>query len=285
VTRWLWTAADGSITDLSSWGAGNYVTADGTEGQFAPAYEFVTQAFAGVDGATLQQITAQPGAPVLGLDLTASDGGELRQRLRTLAHRLRPRAGIGRLTAIGDDGTERHLPCYYRQGLESGKYAVNRFRAALEFWAPSPWWRGAPVDELWSLAAPSQFFPILPMRLSATTIGGTRTIDLSDTDAPTYPTWTITGPGAQLTLRNETTGADLVLNAPIGDGRTVTIDTRPGQQSVRRDDGLSLFGELGSDPAMWPLVDGVNVVSALLTNAGAASRVALAADRLYSGAL
>jgi hypothetical protein len=120
--------------------------------------------------------------------------------------------------------------------------------------------------------------------LSATTIAGTATFDLSDTDAPTYPTWTVTGPGSQLTLTNSTTGQSLTLNAAIGDGRTVTIDTRPGYQSVRRDDGTNLFGSLASDPALWPLLDAVNAVSATLTNAGAASRIALSADRLYSGA-
>jgi hypothetical protein len=35
---------------------------------------------------------------------------------------------------------------------------------------------------------------------------------------------------------------------------------------------------------LWPLLDAVNAVSATLTNAGAASRIALSADRLYSGA-
>lgn len=296
MTQWLWTAADGTITDLSSWGAGNFVTDEGTTGLLAPGYDFATQAFAGVDGEQLQQVSAQPGSPVLGLDLVASDGNELRQRVRQLAHRLRPRAGIGTLTAVGDDGSTRTLRCVYRKGLESGVYRVTRYRTALEFYAPSPWWRGEQLTFPWSLAAPQPFFPILPIRLSASTIAGTVAFDLSDTDSPTYPTWTITGPGDQLTLRNEwqavdeygdlqDMSAELVLNAPIGDGRTVTIDTRPGRQSVVRDDGLSLFGSLASDPAMWPLVDGVNSVTALLTNAGAASGIELAADRLYSGAL
>jgi hypothetical protein len=284
VTRWLWTAANGTVTDLSAWSSGTYVLADGTSGQLAPEYEFATQAFAGVDGAQLQQVIPQPRTTVLGIDLVASDGNELRQRVRALAHTLRPRAGIGTLTAVGDDGTSRTLPCYYRKGLEAGTYRVTRYRTALEFWAPSPWWRGQQLTVPWSLAAPTQFFPILPIRLSASTISGAVTVDLSDTDAPTYPTWTITGPGEQLTLRNDTTGASLVLNSPIGDGQTVTIQTRPGYQAVTRG-GVSLFTELGSDPAMWPLIDGVNVVSALLTNTGPASRIELVADRLYSGAL
>ena len=298
MTRWLWTAPDGSITDLSAWSSGTHIVAEGTSGQVAPDYQFVTQQFAAVDGATLQQVVPQPRVTVLALDLvTSAAGTALRDRLRTLAHVLRPRPGTGTLTAEADDGSARRtLPCRYRRGLESGVLRAGRFRAALEFWSESPWWRGERLVFPWSLAAPSAFFPILPLRLSPSTIAGTVTFDLADTDARTYPTWTVTGPGSQLTLRNawqeldedgvpQTRTAELVLNAPIGDGQTVTIDTRPGRQSVLRGDGVSLFGSLGSDPAMWPLVDGVNTVSALLTNAGAASRVELAADRLYSGAL
>jgi hypothetical protein len=294
VTRWLWSAPDGSVTDLSAWGAGNYVLDEGTTGLLAPGYEFATQPFAGVDGETLQQVTAQPAQPVLAVDFVASDGAELRARLRALAHALRPRRGIGTLRAVADDGAERRLPCYYRQGLESGTYRVTRYRTALEFWAPSPWWRGTPYTWGYGLSAPGPFFPILPLSLASTTITGAATVDLSDTDAPTYPTWTVTGPGSQLTLTNNTTGQSLVLNAPIGDGQLVVIDTRPGYQSVRaatRDTsgavilGASLFGSLSTDPALWPLVDGVNDVSVLLTGAGAASRVDVTAERLYSGAL
>lgn len=296
MTRWLWTAANGIITDLSEWSAGTYVVGDGTGGHLAPTYDFVTQETTGVDGEQLQQVNAQAGSPVLAIDLVASDGAELRQRLRSLAHALRPRAGLGKLTAVADDGTARSLPCYYRKGLESGTYRVTRYRAALEFWAPSPWWRGEQLTFAYGLAAPSAFFPILPLTLSPSTISGQTTFDLSDTDAPTFPRWTITGPGSQLTLRNtwqvidedglpQTRTGELVLTTPIGDGRVVTIDTRPGRQSIRLDDGTSLFGSLASDPAMWPLVDGVNTVTALLTAAGAASRIAVVADRLYSGAL
>lgn len=296
MTRWLWTAANGTITDLSAWSSGTYVVGDGTGGHLAPTYNFATQQTAGVDGEQLEQVTAQAAAPTLAVDLVASDGAELRTRLRALAHALRPRAGLGKLTAVADDGTARSLPCYYRKGLESGTYRVTRYRAALEFWAPSPWWRGSPVTVGYGLAAPTTFFPILPMVLSASTITGQTTVDLSDTDAPTYPVWTVTGPGSQLSLSNTypdvqddgtvtTVTQSLILNSTIGDGQTVTIDARPGRQSVVRSDGVSLFTALGSDPALFPLVDAVNTLSAVLTNAGPASRIAGAADRLYSGAL
>jgi hypothetical protein len=296
VTRWLWTAPDGSITDLSGWGAGNYVTADGTSGQLAPAYTFATQAFAGVDGEQVQQISADAGAPALGLDLVASDATELRTRIRSLTHVLRPRPGIGTLTAVADDGSTRSLPCFYRKGLESGTYVATRYRTVLEFWAPSPWWRGTPLTFDYGLAGATTFFPIMPIVLSPSTITGATTFDLSDTDAPTYPRWTVTGPGSQLILSNswqavdeygvlQTRTASLTMTGTLGDGRVVSIDTRPGRQRITYDDGTNLFPLLASDPAMWPLVDGVNTVTALLTGAGVNSRIALVADRLYSGAL
>jgi hypothetical protein len=65
---------------------------------------------------------------------------------------------------------------------------------------------------------------------------------------------------------------------------TATIDTRPGQQRITRGDGLNLFGSLASDPNLFPLIDGTQTVSAVLTNAGGNSRITLTADRLYSGA-
>lgn len=284
MTVWTWTDPAGAVTSLSAWGAGNYVTPDGSGGLLAPPYEFTSQRYAGVDGDTVQQVVAAPGSVTLGLRFTATDPLELRNRLRALAHTLRPKSGPGTLTAVGDDGTLRNLPCYYRKGLEAGVQVGTTYSCVLEFYAPSPWWRGTPLSVSWGLAAATPLFPILPVVLSASTITGQVTVDLSDTDAQTYPVWTVTGPGSQLTLSNATTGQSLVLNAAIGDGQTVTIDTRPGMQRITRGDGVNLFGSLASDPDLWPLVDGVQTIAAVLTNAGANSGIALAADRLYSGA-
>jgi hypothetical protein len=188
---------------------------------------------------------------VLPLDFVASDGAELRARVRALTHALRPRAGLGNLTAVADDGTARVLPCYYRKGLEAGTYRVTRFRAALEFWAPVAVVAREPRVVGYGLAAPTPFFPILPIVLSASTITGATTVDLSDTDSPTYPVWTITGPGTQLTLSNSYAGRTTarraarsrVPRAELGDRRRADRHDRhpPRQQTVTRGDGVSLF--------------------------------------------
>jgi hypothetical protein len=285
VTQWLWTAANGTVTDLSAWSEGTYVVAEGTTGQLAPAYEFVTQQTAGVEGAQLELVAPQAAVPMLGLDLVASDETELRARLRHLAHVLRPRAGLGKLTAVAADGTARSLPCYYRKGLESGQHRATRFRTVLEFWSPSPWWRGEQVTVEYGLAAPAPFFPILPLVLSTTTIAGETSIDLSDTDSPTWPVWKVTGPGSQLTLSNEyeqwqddgtveTVTRSLVLTSGIGDGRMVLIDTRPGQQSVREAWEAGTLAErrrnLASDPSMTVVGSWGGSLSLLISTAWAA---------------
>lgn len=300
MTAWTWTDAAGAVTNLggvTAWGAGNYVVPDGSDGLLAPSYEFTEQQYAGLDGDTPQQIVAAARQAVLGMRFVASDPVELRNRLRALAHTLRPKAGMGVLSAVGDDGTTRTLPCFYRGGLDKGVQTGTLYRCALQFYAPSPWWRGNPLTVSWGLAGATAFFPIFPLVLSQSTISGQVTVDLSDTDAQTFPVWTVTGPGSQLTLSNTYQGVQpdgtvatvtqsLVLapSGGIGDGVNVTIDTRQGRQRVVRGDGLNLFGSLSSDPNLFGLVDGVNTVTAVLTNAGANSRISLAADRLYSGA-
>jgi hypothetical protein len=108
--------------------------------------------------------------------------------------------------------------------------------------------------------------------------------------------WTITGPGSSLTLTNTYPGFDpvtgaavtisrtLQLNAPIGDGQTVTIDTRRGRQRITRSDGVNMMPFLTTDPALWPLADGVvNTITATLGAAGANSRIAGTYEPLYAG--
>jgi hypothetical protein len=285
VTRWLWTDPAGTVTDLSAWGAGWHVT-DELSAVLAPSYEFATQAAAGIDGEDLQQITATAGAPVLPLDLVADSVADLRARLRALAHTLRPQAGIGTLTAQDEGGAVRSLRCYYRRGIESARYRGNRARATLEFWSPSPWWRGAPYSIDFGLAAPTPFFPIFPVRLSASTIQGQRTVDLTDCDADTYPlTLTNSYPGTDDDGQPTTVTRQFVLASTIGDGQTVTIDTRPGRQRITRSDGVNLMPAVQGDPALWPLRPAVNTVTAFLTNALSPSRILGVADRVYSGAV
>jgi len=274
----VWTSADDNLVIDFTDQVRFVVDPNGTRGLRSPSYSLASARYAGADGDTVDAVTAEPATPTIGLKMFATDEEDLRYRMRELVRALRPKAGPGTLTVTTPWGESRDLTCYCIGGLEGaesrGEIMPGRWwRVALKMHAPSPWWEGAERVIDFGLAAPSAFFPIFPLVLSPSTIQGEFTVFLADSDAPTYPTWTITGPGSQLTLTNLTTGRSIQVNAPLGDGQSMTIDTRPGFQSVTRDDGTNLMDTLATDPALWPLVDDVNVVSALLTNAGPASRI------------
>lgn len=299
--QFVWTPADGSPPiDLTDEDAGYSVEAEGTRGLRSVSYSFATATFAGVDGEDVQAVRAEANHPSLGMLLRASSEAELRRRARGLVHAMRPKAGPGTLTVTTEDGESRRLSCYVEDGLagdlaEDSEMPGRWWRFILKLYAPRPWWRGAAQTLDFGLAAPSVFLSStmpFPRMLAASTIQGQRNVDLTAADATSYPLWTVTGPGSGLTLSNRTrdplTGKQVVstiqVNASVGDGQTIVIDTRRGQQSVRRGDGINLMGALASDPSLWPLVDGqVNEVTAVLGAAGAAARIRAVYEPRYAG--
>lgn len=309
--QYLWTPADGGPSiDLSDEAAGYSVEADGTRGLRSLPYRFTTAQYAGVDGDEVLAIRAEANRPQLAMLLQADSEAQLRTRARALVHAMRPKAGPGLLTVANETGERRRLRCYVEAGLEGDESEDTSmpdrwWKFLLKLYAPRPWWEGEQVNVDFGLAAPSNFFPFFPLVLSASTVQGQQTIDLSDTDAPTYPVWTVTGPGSSLVLRNTVTTIEfddvtgepvekkssrtIEITTVLGDGQTLVIDTRPGRQIVYRGDlaegdaGWNLMDALSSDPALWPLVDGVNEVSALLTGAGPASRIRAVAPKLHAG--
>lgn len=288
--RYLWTPADGSAPiDLTDEAAGYSILANGTRGLRSVSYDFATAQYAGVDGEKVQGIRAVANTPTLGLLLEAPDEDTFVARARGLVRKMRPKTGPGTLTVSRPDGTSRSLTCYVREGLE-GDEATDVtlpgawWKLAIKLYAPDPWWYGPSQLVEAGLGAPTLFFPIPPVTLSPGTVQGSFTIDLSDSDDLAYPVWTVTGPGSSLNLTNETTGRAIVVNAALADGEQMVIDTRPGFQSVRRvSDGSSLMGSLATDPALWPLIEDVNQVSALLAGATSSSRISGVFSPRYAG--
>ena len=281
---YTWTAADGTSLDLSDQSSGYIVTKDGTAGFFSPSYDLVADEYAGIDGATVQAIRAAPAEPTLGLYVSASSPTEFRQKLRGLVRTMRPKAGPGTLTVRNETGEARNLDCYCRGGMEGAEARFSAWvTAVLRFYAPDPWWYGDERSVDVGLGAGTAFFPIFPLTLAPSNVQGQFTIDLSDTDAPTYPTWTITGPGSTLVLTNTTTGRSIQVNTTLNPGDTMVITTSPGAQSVRRGDGTNLMGSVTGDPALWPLIEDVNTVTATLTGATTDSHISGVYRPRYAG--
>jgi hypothetical protein len=286
-TQITWTAVDGTATILTDTAAGFTVLGDGTRGLRSVAYELATRKYAGLDGEDVQNVRAVGGQPTLGLLIEADDEATFRQRVRALRRAMRPKAGAGVL-AVSQDGETRELTCYCVGGFEGDEspdvsMPGHWWRLALKFFAPSPWWEGEAVSVSLGLQAPSAFFPAPPFTLSPSAVQGSFQIDLSDSDAPAYPVWTISGPGSAVVLTNETTGRDIEVNTSLGASDVLIIDTRPGHQSVRRNDGTNLMSAVASDPALWPLVEAVNTVSVALVGATSSSRVSTTYRPRYAG--
>jgi len=287
--RITWTSADGAtVLDFTDEGAGYRVLSNGTRGLRSVTYEMVTDRYAGLDGENVSNVRAVGNEITLGLLVKADGESELRTRIRGLVHAMRPKAGSGLLSYSTPEGETRTLDCYCTDGLqgdESGDttLAGSWWKAALKFYAPSPWWLGEARSVAFALDAPSNFFPIFPLEPSASSVQGMFTVDLSDTDAPTFPQWTVVGPGSSLLLENQTTGRQIQINASLAAGESMLIDTRPGFQTIRRGDGTNLMPALASDPALWPLIEGVNRVSAQLVGATSASRIIGAYRPRYAG--
>lgn len=287
--RIVWTSADGATAiDLTDEAAGYTVNAAGTAGLRSVAYELTTTRYAGIDGETVNFVHATPNEPTLGLMVRADGEADLRAKIRGLVRAMRPKAGPGTLTVSNETGESRSLTCYCTDGLP-GQEDTNSvlvgawWRAALKFYAPDPWWLGDEQDVSIGLGAPTAFFPFFPLVLSSSTVQGQFTVDLSDSDSPAFPVWTITGPGSSLVLTNNTTGRSLTVAASLASGETMVIDTRPDYQSVRRGDGTNLLGSVDGYPDLWPLAEDVNDITAALNGATSNSRIAGSWQPRYAG--
>jgi hypothetical protein len=293
-----WQAADGTLLTLTDPAAGYRVLADVTAGLTAPSYEITADRYAGIDGDTEQAVSATAREVMLGQIIEAADEATLAARVRALVRAMRPKAGPGLLIASSPDGVRRTLTCRYAGGLEGAEGRASTVpgrwvKAAIKLRAADPWWYGDQQTVSVGLGVGANFFPIFPLVLAPSTVQGEFEIDLSDADDPTYPVWTITGPGSNLVLTNTyddyTTGEavevtrTIEVTASLSAGQSMIIDTRPGYQSVRRDDGTNLMGSVTTDPALWGLIEGVNTVTAALTGATTASRITGTFRPRYSG--
>lgn len=283
-----WEPADGSQAIYLTDRAAGYRVLDETVGLNSPSYRIATEQYAGVDGVTVVAVSADARELVLALMVQANDQAAFRARVAALTRAMRPKAGPGQLVVADEYGVERQLTCYYTSGLEGNeargtKLAGRWWKAAVHLLADDPWWYGTERTVDVGLGAPTVFFPIFPLVLSPSTVQGQFTVDLSDADDASYPVWTITGPGSALTLTNDTTGRSIEINATLTSGQSMIIDTRPEELSIRRDDGTNLMGGVVGEPVLWPLIAGINEVTAALTGATSASRISGAYRPRYAG--
>lgn len=198
-----------------------------------------------------------------------------RDELRRWARALDPLKGEGTLTVVQGDHAGRQIVCAYEAGLDSFAERYQGLgQTTLAFRAAEPYWRDS-IES--SLAAgvdtvASTWFPFLPLNLGASDVFAEVTItNTGDVDA--WPVVTVTGPGVDMAVTNQTTAQTWRFTGSVADGSTLVVDTRPGHKQVRLD-GENAFGRLSDDSVLWPLVPGPNRVSIGLASGSEASLVA-----------
>jgi phage-related protein len=263
-----WIDARGNVTDMSTIMDTQYK--EGVDGRFMPAVQHLSEATPGRDGEVYRGstiITRQLIVPVMYIGNNITD---IRIKLRTMAQALNPKRGVGKLRVVTKDGLDRFINCIYEGGMEANVDVGGdgwTQKVAYAFRAFDPYWYNAnpvvrPPDGLTTETA--TFFPSPPFRLGPSTIFTSFT-QTNSGDVEAWPIWTISGPGDNIRLVNETTGGEFSFGDYIlPDNGLIKVDTRPSKKTVTDGNGNNLWPYL--EGSLWELLDGENVISIEMLN-------------------
>lgn len=272
-------AVGGSTSTVLTNGAGGFRTLKGAKGLEVPPAEFLVDELPGIDGSIVTDVYAAPRTVLLPMMLWGATRAEFLNRRRAFELALDP-AVIGQLELQQADGRRFRLNSRYAGGLEGSEEKseggdTTWCQFVLRLYVEDPWWYA--VDRItvpFNYTAPTLFFPIFPLTLDSNQVLGSTTVSNPGT-VPSWPTWTATAPGSGLTLTNVTTGEEIEFSGSIPSGRTLTIVTEPGKQSVKLDDGTDWWPNLVGNPVFWKIPPGSTPISLVLAGAGAGSSVGL----------
>jgi phage-related protein len=211
----------------------------------------------------------------------------LRQKVRECLRMFNP-LHDGRIKVIAPDGTQRELHCRYTSGLEGNESSDAKGRywqtVVLVFRAFDPFWYDtSTVVQTFTTGEPATLFPFFPIRLTSSTVFADTSID-NQGDVESWPEWIIKGPGEDITLRNFSTGETLRLFTSLQIGEFITIDTKPGKKTIKKNDGTNMYATLSDASSLWALQDGVNNIRIEMSNATTDSSVQLSYKPRYLGA-
>jgi len=182
----------------------------------------------------------------------------------------------GTLTIRRPDGTTRNIQTYTTSGLNTPDVGINDMTLySFALSTPDPYWSDVVAESLlFQLPQNAGILPVLPVVLDGPNVIGDVTIDYFG-KAPSYPTWTIVGPGTP-TMTNHTTGRSWGLNTAIAAGKTVVVETKRGKQyAINITDNINIWNQLvfSGPHDLWPLAEGENKITVSMANATTASSV------------
>lgn len=279
-----WIDANGTEIPFDS---PNIKVLTGMQGRFMPPVDFTEEQIAFQHGTKLRQVSVQARDIDIPLLIKADNEIELRRLVRSIMRSFNPLKADGRIRVLSPDGTQRELFCRYSQGMEGQEdmdVKGKRWQTVvLAFRAFDPFWYDAITNvETFTTGQPATFFPFLPLRLASSSVFTDTTIDNTG-DVETYPEWIIKGPGENIVLRNLTTGEVTNISHTLGLGESITVNTKPFQKTVTKNDGTNLFYTLSDESSLWALTEGQNSIRIEMSNSTEQSSVQLSYKNRYWG--
>lgn len=208
----------------------------------------------------------------LPITILGSDRGDVEEKLRRLARLTQDALGETTLTANYSDGTSLTIGLHYVGGAEAGSWGsdvgLTYCKWVMSFQAPTPFWESTTIQSF-SVTSGNTGRGLLPelarLRVSSSQSLGTVTINNTG-DVAAFPVWTILGPiaGLQITSGSLSFG----LNAPLGAGKRIVIDTATGL--VTDDAGDNAYALLSPAPKLFPIQPGTSTIT-VLANEGSTS--------------
>lgn len=141
-------------------------------------------------------------------------------------------------------------------------------------------WDGVPGESSSSLTAEGTNTAFFPVILSPSTVQGAFLIHIEG-DEEVWPEWTITGPGLDLIVRNDTTGERIFIEGEVTE--LIRIVTRPQEQDIltpSQTDG-QMWERVSPDSTLFSLAPGENRIRVSMVNSTEDSRVLVTYRQTY----
>lgn len=237
-----------------------------------------------VDGDVVRFVLANARGLEVHLLVKGSNATDYEAVRSALQSAMNPKLGDGRFRCTRADGTQREIFCRYDSGFEGdeswGAASAIHQEYLLKFMAHDPYFYDVLATTLtFSSAVPSNFFPIMPLKLSGASIGSGFSI-FNGGDVESYPVFTISGPGTNPTLTNTTTGKSIAATITLTAGQSLIIDTQA--KTVKREDGSNQFSVLSFGSALWTLATGQNAITLSMSGTGAGSQIQVSYKQRYN---
>jgi hypothetical protein len=170
------------------------------------------------------------------------------------------------------DGRSYYVDAVYEAGAE-GLYGDDptQYTDMPLILKTDPYWTSV-QSQSFTVAPAAALAPFLP-KWSALNVGSAvalGTVTVSNIgDVSSRPTWTIHGPGANLSIMMD--GRGFSLNRVIPDTETITVEFAQGGWTIKNQLGVSLYTNLSTAPYFVEFPPGLSVVNVAMDSTGPAS--------------